>query len=66
MITIRLNEIKLDIEENCTLHQLLIMQQYTNPYFAVAVNKEFIPRAKYTTSLKNDDWVEIITPMQGG
>ena len=69
MITIRLNEKIYTIEPDCShvLDDILVREGYTSPYFAVAVNKQFIPREEYeNTFLKEGDCVEVVTPMQGG
>ncbi|MDN5249448.1 sulfur carrier protein ThiS [Bartonella sp. TP] len=49
------------------LEELLIELDYTQPWFATAVNSELVPadkRQKYL--LKDNDAIEILTPMQGG
>lgn len=67
MITIRLNEMTCTFEKGHSLEEILIREGYTNPCVAVAVNKQFIPRAQHvSTFLKEGDSVEIVTPMQGG
>jgi sulfur carrier protein len=67
MITIRLNETMCTLEVGHSLHDILLREGHTNPCFAIAVNKQFVPRAEYaTTFLKEGDCVEIISPMQGG
>lgn len=67
MITIRLNEATCALEKELSLEDILLREGYTSPCFAVAVNKQFIPRAEYVkTFLKEGDCVEIVSPMQGG
>ena len=40
---------------------------YEGSHFAVALNYDVLPRAKWAdTPLKNGDEIEIITPRQGG
>jgi sulfur carrier protein len=37
------------------------------PPYAVAVNREFVPRSAYTLrTLKHDDRIEVIRPVTGG
>lgn len=67
MINIRLNETICSLELGQSLHDILVREGYTNACFAIAVNKQFLPRAEYaTTFLKEGDCVEMISPMQGG
>ena len=38
-----------------------------NPWFAVAINRTFVPRSEYLSRrLAEGDEVEIVTPRQGG
>lgn len=67
MITIHFQNKKLEIENTQPLSEILIHQGYTEGSFAVALNRNFVPRSAYaTTYLSENDMVEIITPMQGG
>lgn len=67
MITFRLNEVTHTVEKNYSLEDILLREGYTNPCFAVAINKQFIPRSQYIhTFLKDGDCIEIVSPMQGG
>ena len=46
---------------------LLSELEYEGKHFAIAVNYDVLPRAKWAeTPLKNGDEIEIITPRQGG
>jgi sulfur carrier protein len=41
--------------------------EYEGTHFAIAVNYDVLPRAKWAeTPLRNGDEIEIITPRQGG
>lgn len=67
MITIRLNETTCTLEKGHSLDNILVREGYSSPCFAVAINKQFIPREEYVkTFLKEGDCVEIVSPMQGG
>ena len=46
---------------------LLSELEYEGSHFAIAVNYDVLPRAKWAqTALKSGDEIEIITPRQGG
>ena len=46
---------------------LLSELEYKGTHFAIALNFDVLPRAKWAqTPLKNGDEIEIITPRQGG
>ena len=46
---------------------LLSELEYEGTHFAIALNYDVLPRAKWAeTSLKSGDEIEIITPRQGG
>lgn len=50
-----------------TLAELLRALKHEGQHFAVALNREFIPRAEYDSTAINDaDEVEIVVPLQGG
>lgn len=50
-----------------TVHDLLIKLGYQGPHFAVALNLECVPRHAFqSTALKENDVIEILSPMQGG
>lgn len=67
MITIQFNNENMTLESDYLLKTLLAKQGLKNDCYAVAVNRQFIPRAYYeNTILKEGDVVEIISPMQGG
>ena len=67
MITVRFNQQSLLLEDHALLSDALHLYQSDNVTFAVAINREYIPRKNYlTTLLKNGDIIETITAMQGG
>lgn len=67
MITIRFNEALYQLERGRSLKDILSHEGYESPYFAVAINKQFVPRTDYvTTFLQEGDCVEVVSPMQGG
>lgn len=67
MMTIQLNSISISVQNKLSLKEFLVQQKSTSIYFAVALNRQFIPKIKYAeTILSEGDTVEIILPMQGG
>jgi len=67
MITIYFNGETISVFENQSLLELLTETGCKDEYCAVALNRLFVPRIQHAiTFLKENDVVEIITPMQGG
>lgn len=67
MITIKLGGELINLTGETPLQTVLLQKGYTQSYFAVAINNQFIPRQDYDNiQLKHLDNVEIIMPMQGG
>ena len=67
MITIYINSNPVALPETVTLKEALNEHGYTKGHFAIAVNRQFIPRAQYvTTQLNEGDQIDVVTPMQGG
>ena len=67
MITIYLNDEKIQIENNINLFDLLNKKKLCHPYQAVAINRRFIAKSEYEThQLNEDDKIDIVLPMQGG
>lgn len=75
MITLSLNNDPLEFPENRSLHQALIDWGYLNAAgsdwqqqkCAVAINGEFVPRARYdTVTLKNGDTIDVVSAVGGG
>lgn len=66
MITIYFNDAPIRIPENYSLPELLQEKQW-HGCFAVALNKTFLPRARYdAVQLKEGDRINVVAPMQGG
>ena len=52
---------------SASVDALLGELDYQGSHFAIALNYDVLPRAKWAqTPLKNGDEIEIITPRQGG
>lgn len=67
MITIYVNDKPLTINDEIYLQDFLNQEDYTSLLFAIAVNKKLIGRQFYSALLlKNNDCIDVITPMQGG
>ncbi|MFI4918359.1 MAG: sulfur carrier protein ThiS [Legionellales bacterium] len=67
MISIYLNDEVQEVEATLSLQDLLMQNQYRDQHFAVAINKQLIPRMLYSSTLFNpNDNVDVIVPMQGG
>lgn len=56
------------VQTDCVLLQEYLAQNYNDlTNFAVAVNEQFISKARYIAfELHDGDKVELVTPMQGG
>ncbi|WP_419418464.1 sulfur carrier protein ThiS [Legionella sp. D16C41] len=67
MINIYLNNQLCTLASIQSLHDFLLANNQTDEHFAVALNNEFVPRNAYQTiTLKPNDRIDIIVPMQGG
>lgn len=67
MIKIMLNGKSLQLPESLIITDFLTQQGFINGSFALAINKEFIPKSFYKDKwLRHGDTVDIVTPMQGG
>ncbi len=67
MIKIYLDNKLIEIEEKTSLKSVLENFSAADNFFAIALNRQFIPRIDYsTTYLSPSDEIEIIVPMQGG
>src|SRR5262249_12280339 len=65
-MTITLNGKAHEVNERSTLAELLSQLGHSNG-FAVARNREFVPRVEYArTTLEPGDDVEVLSPQQGG
>jgi sulfur carrier protein len=61
-----INDIPHALPEPATVADALVAMNAMPPY-AVAVNREFVPRSAYAAhALKNDDRLEVIRPVTGG
>ncbi len=61
-----INQKPYDLPEGTTLAEAIAQVEVNGP-FAVAVNLEFVPRARYgQTRLQEGDQVEIVVPSVGG
>ena len=55
------------VEENISIEQMLIIKEIKNLYIAVEINKEIVPKSKYSKcNLSEGDRIEIITAVGGG
>lgn len=67
MITIHLNNLSIELQKTCSLHDILLLHGYSETSFAIAVNRRFIPKLHYHDYIvQAGDRIEVITPMQGG
>ncbi|MBS75096.1 MAG: thiamine biosynthesis protein ThiS [Variovorax sp.] len=65
-MNILINDKPFALPEHATLTDALAALNATPP-FAVAVNREFVPRSAYAArALRPDDRVEVIRPVTGG
>jgi sulfur carrier protein len=64
---ITVNGQSMEVADGLNVEGLLTALGVKREYTAVAVNREVMPRAQYTTvSLREGDRVEIVRPMGGG
>lgn len=67
MITVYLNAEPKDIHQTISLTEALKQWGYSHNYFAIAINRTFIPNTHYsTTFLQEGDTIDVVAPMQGG
>ena len=67
MINIKFNNETIPVRQNDSLLSILDERGFNQAYYAVALNRGFIPRTLYEkTILKDGDIIEVISPMQGG
>nr|MBI1231880.1 sulfur carrier protein ThiS [Cytophagales bacterium] len=67
MITIHMNGEEKTLESEITVLEFLNKNGYRNKMVAVAVNQSFVPRSSYNHhTIKQNDTIEIVAPMQGG
>jgi len=66
-VKIKLNNAEIETADECNLQSVLDASGYLDGNFAVALNKNFIPKANYRNiSIYAGDEIIIIQPMQGG
>jgi thiamine biosynthesis protein ThiS len=65
---VKINGQQQTVDNNISVSNLLKILNYTDSQsIAVAINLEFIQRSNYSSVLiKEQDDIEIVTPMQGG
>ena len=65
---VKINGQQQTVDNNISVSNLLKLLNYTDSQsIAVAINLEFIQRSNYASVLiKEQDDIEIVTPMQGG
>lgn len=67
MITIHVNHEQQSLDKDQSINDFLAQQPLKNRCAAIAVNHHFIPRSHYdSTWLHDGDYLDFITPMQGG
>ncbi len=67
MIAIYLNNEPMDVDESCSLTQLLLSLDASSSGCAIAINDNFVPRSEHEqTQLWAGDRVELLVPAQGG
>jgi len=67
MLELTVNGETAQLEGPINLAEALPIWGYDQPYFAVAVNGEFVPRRQYPqVQLNGGEKLEILTPRQGG
>ena len=67
MMIISLNNDKKSVDDNISVEQLLLVCGFDKDKIAVAVNAEFVARSEYATfTIKADDKVDVLAPVQGG
>jgi sulfur carrier protein len=65
-MNILINDTPFVLPDDATLADALAALAATPP-FAVAVNREFVPRSAYAArALRSDDRIEVIRPVTGG
>lgn len=67
MINIYLNGRIVFLDATMNIHDFLTQQKMDLSSTAVAINRNFVPKAYYKeTMLQNGDAIECVIPMQGG
>ena len=67
MPNVIVNDKPISIADDCSLKKILEQLQYSQGFYAVAVNKTVISQSQYAqTILHEGDCVEVLAPMVGG
>ena len=67
MLNISVNNQPHCIEKDFSLLELIALTGHGDQMIAVAINGEFVPKARYSsTGLKNLDNIDIVKPIGGG
>jgi thiamine biosynthesis protein ThiS len=67
MITVVFNDNEVSVSKNVSLQALIIELDASDLYSAIAINKKFVARSNYeSTLLYQGDIIQQVTPMQGG
>lgn len=67
MISLSVNNERLQIEADKPLSEALELWGYSNEKIAVAINGDFVPRSAYSARrLENGDRLDIVRPVGGG
>ncbi|MFT5033876.1 MAG: sulfur carrier protein [Bermanella sp.] len=67
MIQISVNSAPKTVDVSHNLTELLAVWGFDSGKVAVAINEDFVPRSAYAhTSLKAEDRVDVVAPVQGG
>ena len=65
-MNVTVNQKNIDLPDNASVADL-VAQMQAKPPFAVAVNLQFVPKARYAQhALAAGDAVEVIAPVTGG
>jgi len=60
------NQIERDVPDNSSIVDVLLLIEAVPPY-AVAINYEFVPKAKHAEAILHEgDEIEVIAPVTGG
>jgi sulfur carrier protein len=67
VLTISLNNEKIEVAESLSVILLLEQQGFHNDKIALAINGSFVPRSQYAeTAINNGDEVDVIQAVGGG
>ena len=67
MITLKVNNKMKQLPTGYTVEKALTEWGYHSTTIAIAINGEFVPRGNYEQHLlKNNDVIDVVSPIQGG